>query len=107
MKFEMKGFDKLEKKLNKMQRAAKEMEQGEEVPFDVLFNQEFMTKHTRFNSFDELLDAGNYIVNSPKDFEAIPDDEFDQHISKTTDFSDWQDMQKSAGVEYTAKKLGF
>ncbi|MCM3396779.1 hypothetical protein M3638_02860 [Oceanobacillus profundus] len=107
MKFEMNGFDELGKKLNQMQRAAKEMEKGEEVSFDVLFNQSFMLKHTQFNSFDELLEAGNFVVNSPEDFEAIPDDEFDKHIAKTTQFDNWEDMKTTAATDYAAKKLGF
>lgn len=107
MKFEMKGFDKLEKKLNKMQRSAKEMEKGEEVSFEVLFNRTFMSKNTQFISFDELLKAGNFDVNSTEDFEAIPDDVFDKHIAKHTKFNDWKDMLNAASTDYAAKKLGF
>lgn len=107
MKFEIEGLDKLEKKLDDMQRAAKEIEQGEEVPFDVLFNQTFMSNNTQFSSFDEILEAGNFVVNSPEDFEAIPEDDFDKHIAKTTQFDTWGDMLNSAATDYAAKKLGF
>lgn len=107
MKFKMDGFDDLNKKLNQMQQAAKEMEKGEEVSFDVLFNQSFMVKNTQFNSFDELLKAGNFVVNSTEDFEAIPDNEFDQYIAKSTQFDNWEDMRNTAATDYAAKKLGF
>lgn len=107
MKFEIKGFDKLEKRLNEIQRNAKEMEKGEDVPFDVLFNQAFMSQNTQFNSFDEFLEAGSFVVSSTEDFEAIPNNVFDKHVVKYTKFSNWKDMLNTAATDYTAKKLRF
>lgn len=78
-----------------------------EVSFSVIFNNEFMTKYTQFESFDELLKAGKFIVNSQEDFEAIPDDVFDEHIKKFTEFDSWQEMLSSAGTAYAASKLKF
>jgi len=107
MKIDFNGFDDLAKELKKMEQTAKELEKGEQVSFDILFNPEFMAKYTQFNSFDELLEAGNFVVNSEKDFEAIPDGELDVHVAQTTQFENWQDMLDSAGLEYGAKRLGF
>lgn len=76
-----------------------------DVSFDVLFTTKFMKKHTNFNSFDELLEAGNFIVNSQEDFEAIPDKDFDLHILNNTKFSSWDDMLTEAGESYVASAL--
>ncbi len=106
-KFKMEGFDELKKQLKKMERAAKELEKGNSVSFDVLFNQSFMSKYTQFNSFEEFLSAGNFKVESQEDFEAIPDEDMDIHVSKTTQFNSWEEMLNTATSEYVAKRLGF
>lgn len=106
MKFEVKGLKEFQKKLNDMANETKKLN-GSRVSFDVLFNKAFMRKYTQFSTFDELLDAGGFVVNSQEDFEAIPDDEFDKHIKATTKFKSWQDMLNEASSQYVAKKLGF
>lgn len=107
MSFKMKGLDKLQKQLKDMEKAAKELENTKTVAFDDLFISTFMRKYTNFSSFDEFLKNGNFTVNSQEDFESIPDAEMDDHVSKTTKFSSWQNMLNKAVEEYTAKKLGF
>lgn len=76
-----------------------------QVSFNDLFTPQFMSKYTNYTSFDELLVAGGYIVNSPDDFKAIPDDEFDSHIANTTKFSSWEDMKNVATKEYVQRQL--
>lgn len=106
MGFEVKGLKEFQKKLDDMAKAAKRLD-GSTVSFDVLFNKTFMKKYTVFATFDELLDAGGFIVNSQEDFEAIPDDVFDKHIKSYTKFKSWADMLNEASSQYAAKKLGF
>lgn len=101
------GFDEFEKRLKKLANDVEELSGERRVSFEELFTSGFMRKYTQFQSFEILLEAGGFIVNSPEDFAAIPDDEFDDHISKTTDFDNWKDMQGKAAKEYYARKLGF
>ncbi|HZK52631.1 MAG TPA: hypothetical protein VFC84_00285 [Desulfosporosinus sp.] len=101
------GFDEFEKKLGKIQSDVNELSGERQVSFDELFNSDFMSKHTKFQSFEELLKGGGFVVNSPEDFAAIPDDQFDKHVSETTDFDKWVDMQARAAEEYYVKKMGF
>lgn len=107
MKIEFEGLDELQNNLKQMEKAAKELEKGENVPFSVLFSSTFMNKNTQFNSFEEFLSAGGFEVNSQEDFEAIPDDDMDTHVAKTTKFNSWDEMLSTAGEEYIVKKLGF
>lgn len=100
------GFDALEKRLKQMKQAAEELDGTHQIPISELFTSAFMAKYTNFNSFDELLAAGDFVVNNSEDFKAIPDDAFDLHISKNTQFNTWQDMMQKAGVEYAKKKMG-
>lgn len=101
------GFDDLEKQLKQMQRAAKELEGTHEISFEKLFTKSFMKKYTNYSTFDELLDAGNFVVNSQEDLEAIPPDEFDKHISQCTRFDTWEDMLGEATQFFVSIKLGF
>ncbi len=80
MSFKIDGLDKLQKQLKQMEKNAKELDKTTSVPFDELFTPSFMRKHSAFTTFDELLAAGNFSVDSQEDFEAIPDDVFDNHI---------------------------
>lgn len=107
MSFKLDGFDELEKRLKKMQKGAEELEKEKEVSFEELFSPVFMRKYTSVESFDELLEKGGFVVNSQEDFANIPDAEFDEHVSKFTNFSTWEDMLGKATEQYVAKKLGF
>lgn len=107
MGVKIKGLNQLQKQLKQMERAAKSLENTHSVSFDELFSNSFMRKYTQFSNFDEFLKAGNFIVNSQEDFEAIPDNEMDLHVGRATKFSSWQDMLGKAGEEYALKKLGF
>lgn len=106
-KFEIDGLDELQKELSNMEQAAKDLEKTSSVSFEELFNRSFMKKYTPCNSFEDFLSLGNFIVESQDDFEAIPDKEFDAHVSNNTKFKNWEDMMGTAGQEYAAKKLGF
>lgn len=101
------GFDELNNELNKMAKAAKDLEQNSSVPFDEIFTKKFMCEHTNFDSFDAFLTAGGFSVQTNEEFEAIPDSEMNSHVSSSTNFSDWEDMLSTAAAEYTASKLGF
>lgn len=70
------------------------------VSFATLFNENFMSKYTNFNSLEELLIAGGYGVTQ-EEFKAIPEDEFDKYITNCTQFSSWEEMQHKAVEEYT------
>lgn len=99
------GFDKMMDSLKSLAQKAKELEGIHTVSFDKLFTESFMEKHTDYSSFDEFLKAGNFVVNSQEDFEAIPDDVFDQYISQATDFGSWEDMLSKATNDYLSSKL--
>ncbi len=101
------GFDKLQRKLKQMEKAAKELHGTHSVSFADLFTPSFMQKYTQFQSFEDFLSSSGFEVNSQEDFEAIPDKDMDAYVAKTTDFETWEDMLLKATEKYTFKKLGF
>lgn len=103
--FKIEGFDELSKELKKLSKNAKRLHGEHKISFEELFTKSFMEKYTKYSSFDELLKAGNFIVNSEEDFLAIPDDIFDSHIKSVTTFSSWQDMLDKATELWIEKEL--
>ena len=106
-KFEMNGLDKLQKDLEKMEKAAKELHGDHSVSFSVLFNDSFMKKHTQFANVDELFENSEFEVKTNEDFAKIPDKEWDEYIKKVTTFENWEEMMSEATTTYALKKLGF
>lgn len=78
-----------------------------QVPITELFNSDFMIEYTEYATFEELLTAGGFIVNSTEDFLAIPDEDFNKHIRSCTKFTSWNDMMTKASEIYVLKQLGF
>ncbi len=66
-----------------------------------------MSLNTRFPTFESMLDASVWDVSSQGDFEAIPDDAWDEYVAATTDFDDWGDLLAAAAQEWTVRQLGF
>lgn len=96
----------------KLDQLTEKLEKGTEkqsfgmVSFTDLFTPEFMSAHTQFANFGELLVVGKYNVNSLHDFLALLNDEFDVFIKKNTKFKNWEEMQSTAVAEYFKKKEG-
>ncbi len=59
--------------LHKIQRRLKEVDGTHQVPVSQILSPEFVRKHTPFSSFDAMLTASPFSVNSAEDFRAIPD----------------------------------
>ena len=72
-----------------------------ETSFTELFTSEFMRQYTQYESIEELLSSGGFEVNSEEDYEAIPDEDIDAHVRKTTNFRSWKEMLTEAVQAYT------
>lgn len=106
--FGITGLDSLKDLQKTFERAAQKSKDldGTKVDFDELFTEEFMLEHANLSSFDAFLKQGNFEVNSEEDFVNIPDDVFDEYVSKYTDFPNWEEMLGTATEEYALKYLG-
>lgn len=100
------SLDDLTNKLKQLQQNAEQISGDNEVPFDELFNEPFMQRHTNntYSSFSKFLNSSKF---GDIPFEKIPDDEWDDWVDKNTDFQSWEDMQTTASQEWISKKLGF
>ena len=107
MSMEIDGLDEFMDSLDEMEQSVEQLANKQSVSFDELFTYSFMKDNTNFTSIDELLESGNFIVNSQEDFESLPEDELDVHIANTTKFSTWDEMFSSASESYILENLGF
>lgn len=100
--FDDSGFRKVKKNLE-------EIKNLESIPITKLFTSSFMKKHTDVNSFEEfilksdLVDPDKPITQ--KVFEAIPDKEMDEYVTKQTSFSSWEEMLGTATTENIKNRL--
>ncbi|MBD2846558.1 hypothetical protein IDH44_15265 [Paenibacillus sp. IB182496] len=69
-----------------------------------LFPASFMRKHSRFNSFREFQENGNFQADTLQDIEKISGELFDRHIDRETDFPNWKTMLESANREFERGK---
>ena len=84
------GFYNFEDEPNRLQ----EMTNNVDVVFlTKLFTSKFMHQYTQFESIEELLSSGGFEVNSQEDYEAIPDEDIDAHVVKTTKFGSWKEKK--------------
>lgn len=101
----MSGFDEVSKRLSDLSRRAHELDGQHSI--EELMPPAFISRSSTFASVKELFEASPFKTESGEDFEAIPDDEWDDFISKHTSFASWQDMQESAATEWAEQRLRF
>jgi hypothetical protein len=104
--FKITGLNDLQKQFEELKRSAEEIDNTESIRFGKLFNTDFMRKHTRFSSIDELFASGGFNVENYIELDSIPNDKIDDHIAATTIFKSWEEMLGQAGEEYVIKNLG-
>ncbi|USD22150.1 hypothetical protein MJO52_03165 [Microbulbifer variabilis] len=92
--------------LNDLLKKVKENSGQHQVSFSEMFNPQFISANSEFSDIDSLFQAGGFKVESKEDFEAIPDQEWEEFIVANTSFKSWVDMHQAAESAYMKKKLG-
>lgn len=100
------GFKDLEKQLNKMSKAAEKLNRENEVPFEDLFTDNFISTNTNFPTMEAFANASGLDFSNQESFEAIDDSVLDNFVSSNSKFDSWEDMLGTAGETWFAKKLG-
>lgn len=106
MDIEIEGFDELQDELERLAERVLGLEGTNEVPFEELFPPTFMRTYTDFDSIEEFFEASAWTVESQSDFEAIPEDEFDDYVAEHTQFPSWNEMSGQAATKWAARQLG-
>lgn len=91
--------------LDKLIKNAKKLDGEHEITMNELYPTTFMSNCSQYRSFDEMVEASGFKVETQTDFEAIPSKEWDDFISENTSFSSWEEMQQEAVAFYAQSKL--
>jgi hypothetical protein len=105
IEIKIKGLGEASRQLKDLGRRVQELEGTHEVPMKEVFSSDFMSKYTDFSSFNEMLDASGFKVQTSEDFAAIPDDQWDAFVSARTRFENWKEMREEGAREYIARRL--
>jgi len=103
--FEIRGLDEVRRKLDRLSKHTQALSGSHDIAASELFTRTFMRLHTKVASFDALIEAGGFKVESQADFEAIPDAEWENVIRSHTSFSSWHEMQEKAAHDHFIKRL--
>jgi hypothetical protein len=93
------------KGLDQLLKNAKELEGAHQVKLVDILNPRFVSSHSKFADLEALFAASGFKIDNPDDFAAIPDDEWDKFISENTDFTSWEEMQRSGGTAHMKARL--
>lgn len=87
-------------KLKELQRKLKNLGEKKRVALPDLLPDDFIKKHTDFQTLQAMLDASGV-----KNQEEIGNEKFSKFIATHTRFSNWEEMLKAAGAEYYKRQL--
>lgn len=93
------------KGLKKLQKNIEELGKKTEIKMTELMRPSFVSACSKFECIEDLFDASGFTVESPADFAAIPDEEWEEFIVGNTSFSSWSEMQHKAMEHYTKQQL--
>ena len=100
------GLKDLSKRLATLAENAKNLDGQHSIPVVELLSSSFVAACSRFQSAEELFNASSFKIESPEDFQAIPDHEWDVFIKENTNYQNWSEMLQAAAAIWTKKKLG-
>lgn len=99
------GLDGFIDRLENLGKKVKRMSGTHRYDLDKIFNESFMTTHTKHNDFGSFLDAGGFKVRTQEEFDSIDRDKLDQYVSLNTSFDSFEDMLSNAAGPFFEKEL--
>ncbi|KAA0565326.1 hypothetical protein F0342_06880 [Bacillus sp. CH30_1T] len=98
MSGKFKGFDKLNKEVEKLSQST--------VGLTDLFNPTFMARYTDFKSFEEFQDESPYkFTAKDSNVQDFRNEELDKFVAEKTSFSNWRLMFDKAANEHLQKQF--
>lgn len=101
-----KGVNDLEREINDLERNAEATGGTPDIPLTELFPINFLTKYTDFSSLEDMVQTSGFAIASREDVQHIPKSAWNDFIARHTQFSNWEQMQQSAAVEWAIRQLG-
>jgi len=100
------GLKELETRLNNLAKNAEALSGEHSVSLPSLLTPTFIQACSGFNTLEELFSSSGFKVDTPEDFKAIPDEDWDRFIKQSTTYQNWKEMLSAASAVWTKKQLG-
>ncbi len=95
------GLENFQKDLNKKVQNLN----SKSKTFADIFDSSFMNTYTKFSNIDDFFGHGGFSISSKEDLKNINETDLDKYVSNNSTFNSWNEMQKTASVEYVKKQL--
>lgn len=99
------GLEDFQKKINAFADKIESLKGQHNVKTSELFTEKFVQHHTKFTSFEEMLDAGGFHFNTQEEFDNLPTENLDVFTREISSFKSWKDFVQAAVVEWAKKKI--
>lgn len=100
------GLKEFQKSIDTLTKKVRALERKQTVPVTDILTSNFVSKHTKFTSAQELFENSGFKLDSQADFEAIPEEAMDSYIRSVSTFKSWKEMLSAAGESYVKRELG-
>jgi len=84
-----------------------EVNSQDQIDFNELFPNEFMTIHADLTDIYQFFSRGGFNAENDEEFEKIDEQLLDHYIQEHTDFENWQEMLGMAANEFISRKFDF
>ena len=75
------------------------------VPLTDIYSNTFFQNHTPFQSFQEFLDKGGFVIHSEEDLDNISSDDLDNFTKENTNFENFSKLREKAIGIFTSNML--
>lgn len=99
------SFDDALREIRNLRRRVELLDGQHEIPVSEFFSDEFMLRHTDFQSAEAMFAASGFNVSSIESFNAIPDEAWDTFVRERTRFPSWKEMMAAAADEWVMRRL--
>ncbi|MBH5319889.1 hypothetical protein I6N90_18990 [Paenibacillus sp. GSMTC-2017] len=86
--------------LKELQEQKANKDDSAEATLERVFNDSFMSKNSVCKSFQEFLEKGNFQAWTHEDINLIPEELWNRHVARETNFADWKSMLETANSEF-------
>ena len=90
---------------DELRERAADAPRSEDIEVTDVFDDAFVSEHTAFESFDELVAASPSDAESAAELELVPDGSWDEFVAEHTDFDDEEAMVMAARDHWVAEQL--
>jgi hypothetical protein len=106
IKFSFSGLDKIQKKFDDAIEKIREHPDSDRYQLAYLFDESFLTEHTKFSNYEELLNAAGYEMTDEIEEDEESLEEFKNKLAEAAGFSSFTELATAAYAKKLREELG-